>query len=73
MAQGYRLQSTPLIYTPGVLGYARELYKADKATAVKLFHEGFGLKNEIAEALVAGKIDYTVEDEAVLFEWPETV
>jgi hypothetical protein len=62
-----QLISTGMVNTPGLLAWAQNMYrspkKAEKAQAVKIFAEGYGLGPKTAEALVAGLLKTTIDAE----------
>ena len=71
MKNNYRLNSTEMIYTPGIIRFAQSMYFSDAPTAVRILREGYGLPNSIAEALASGYLSYEVEGEAVVFSAQE--
>jgi hypothetical protein len=66
----YRLLSTPMIYTPGILAWAINGYHfpEDRPQILKIMTETYSVVPEDKmDALLMGYIPYTVEDEAVVF------
>lgn len=55
-------------HTPGLIAWAKA--SGPKPKLVKGLAESFGLKTEVMLALLTGEIDYTVEDDEVVFNWP---
>lgn len=66
----YRLQSTDMIYTPGIVAWAKNGYafKDDRPKLVRLMVESYGLHEDVADGLLSGEIPYTVEDDMVVFD-----
>ena len=66
----YRLGSAPMIHTPGMVRWAINGYhfKADRKYLTNVFTSGWGIPREAAQALLSGKVPYTVEGETVVFE-----
>ena len=66
----YRLESTPLIHTPGIVRWGIHHYKTDRRHVTKVFTEGWNLPAPAAKALLSGAVPYTLEDngETVVFE-----
>jgi len=65
----YRLGSSPMIHSPGVIAWAINgaKFKRDRANMVKIITKGWGVPPDVAEALLLGKVPYTIEDEVVVF------
>lgn len=62
----YSLQSSPLIYAPGILRWAMNGYnfKKDRKYLRRVFTEGWtGLPDDAVDALLSGKVPYTLEGE----------
>ena len=67
----YKLTSSGLAYTPGMLRYAQNMYKngnaSDKCLAVRIFTEGYAnLDEHTALGLVADAIPYEVTTDTVI-------
>jgi hypothetical protein len=71
MKNNYRLNSTEMVYTPGIIRFAQSMFPTDAPAAVRILREGYGLPNAIAEALASGYLSYEVEGEAVVFSAQE--
>jgi len=71
MKNNYRLNSTEMVYTPGIIRFAQSMFLTDAPAAVRILREGYGLPNAIAEALASGYLSYEVEGEAVVFSTEE--
>jgi len=71
MKNNYRLTSTEMIYTPGIIRFAQQMFLTDAPAAVRILREGYNLPNSIAEALASGYLAYEVEGEAVVFSAQE--
>jgi hypothetical protein len=71
MKNNYRLNSTEMIYTPGIIRFAQAMFLTDAPAAVRILREGYGLPNAIAEALASGYLSYQVDGEAVVFSAQE--
>ena len=65
----YRLGSSALVHTPGVIAWAINGAKFEryKAKMIKLVADTWSIPTHAALALVTEKVPYTVEDEAVVF------
>jgi hypothetical protein len=66
----YRLQSNPRVYAPGIVKWAKAHYwhEPDQPGLRNVITAGWKLPIGIAHKLLAGEIDYTIEDETVVFE-----
>jgi hypothetical protein len=71
MNKHYRLNSTEMVYTPGIIRFAQAMFLTDAPAAVRILREGYGLPNAIAEALASGYLSYEVDGEAVVFSTEE--
>ena len=71
MKNNYRLTSTEMIYTPGIIRLAQAMFLTDAPAAVRIIREGYGLPNAIAEGLASGYLAYEVEGETVVFSTQE--
>lgn len=71
MKNNYRLTSTEMIYTPGIIRFAQSMFLTDAPTAVRILRDGYGLPNAIAEALASGYLAYEVDGETVVFSTQE--
>ena len=67
----YRLNSTEMVYTPGIIRFAQSMFVTDAPAAVRILRDGYGLPNAIAEALASGYLSYEVEGETVVFSTQE--
>lgn len=66
----YRLTSTPMFHTPGVLAWAINGYKfkKDRKQLLNVFVTGYpGPSAQVYDRLLKGEIKYTVEGDAVIF------
>lgn len=66
----YRLLSSPMVYSPGILAWAMNAYHfpEDRPQILKIMTETYqGVPAAKMDALLMGYIPYTVEDEAVVF------
>lgn len=66
----YRLQSSPMVYTPGILAWAMNGYyfPEDRPMILKIMTETYaGVPEDRMDALLKGDIPYTIEDETVVF------
>jgi len=63
----YRLESSNLVNTPGVLRYAQRMFQSgDEELAVRMFVEGFeGLDEDTAYGLVSDTIPYEIKKRTV--------
>lgn len=66
----YRLGSNPMVYAPGIIGWAISGYwnKPDRANLEKVVSETWKLPIEAASKLLSKAAAYTIENEAVVFE-----
>lgn len=66
----YRLQSTPMIHTPGLVAWARNgwVFEEDRPKFRQFFREGYGLPDKAVTVLIEGP--YTIEGETVIIEVP---
>lgn len=69
----YRLGSSEMVHAPGVVRWAVNGYAftKDRPYLRRVFIDGWGLPSAAADALLSGKVPYTVEGETVVFENPE--
>ena len=67
----YRLHSNGLVYTPGILEWAKVGMLSDINKMVEIISKGYGLSQNVAYSLLSGHIDYRVEGETVIFEVEE--
>lgn len=72
MTTRYNLQSSGMVYAPGIIAWAREYHRTDADPAVKLVAETWDIPRPAAAALLTGAVDYTVLDETVSFEFEGT-
>lgn len=63
----YRLTSTPLVHTPGIIAWAQAGARTAPAQFAKIVSETYGLPIEIARALVTKKLAYSIDGETVTF------
>jgi hypothetical protein len=68
MDMQYRLASSGLVNTPGVLRWAINGYHfpKDRKAMARVFIEGWGIPEAAAHALLSGKAPYTVEKNGVV-------
>ena len=71
MKNTYRLSSTEMIYTPGIIRFAQSMFPTDAPTAVRILRDGYALPNSIAEALASGYLSYEIDGETVVFSTEE--
>lgn len=64
----YRLTSNALVYSPGFIAWAIAGAQHDQRRMVQIISEGYGLPKPVAKALISGRIAYTVDDDAVVFQ-----
>lgn len=65
----YKLGSSPMIYSPGIVAWAINgaKFKKDRPKMIRIISDGWGLPYSIAEGLLLGKVPYKIEDDAVVF------
>jgi hypothetical protein len=73
MKNTYRLNSTEMVYTPGIIRFAQSMFPTDAPAAVRILREGYALPNAIADALASGALAYEIDGEAVVFAVEEVV
>jgi hypothetical protein len=63
---------TPMgIHTPGLIGWAKSRFNGKGSDpVVRIIAESFSLKREVALALLTGEVDYKVDGDDVVFDWP---
>jgi hypothetical protein len=71
MKNTYRLNSTEMVYTPGIIRFAQSMFPTDAPAAVRILRDGYGLPNHIAEALASGYLSYEIDGETVVFNAEE--
>ena len=71
MKNNYRLTSTEMIYTPGIIRFVQSMFVTDAPAAVRILRDGYGLPNAIAEALASGYLSYEIDGETVVFSAQE--
>jgi hypothetical protein len=61
----YHLRSSGFVHTPGMLAWAINGYHFpdDRKYLRSVFVKGWNLPNKVADALLSGKLPYTVNDE----------
>ena len=72
MSVVYRLTSSPLIHTPGIVAWAINGYafKADRAAIERTLTDGYKLPVDAARALLSKEAPYSVDGDSVVFTWP---
>ena len=68
----YRLRSTALLHTPGLLDYTKSIWRSDQVTAEVLLAESFPtLPYFLVRDLLAGRVGVGLEDDgtSVVFKW----
>jgi hypothetical protein len=66
----YRLLSTPMVHTPGILAWAMNGYQfaEDRPQILKIMTETYsGIPEDKMNDLLLGNIPFKIEDEAVVF------
>jgi hypothetical protein len=60
------------IHTPGLIRWAKAGFTGKKNDrAVSIIAESFGLKRSVVFALLSGEVDYEVDGDDVVFQWPD--
>jgi len=69
----FTLQSNPMIYIPGILATAKEMYhvERDRIYFGNIF-KAYGLSDKCVHDLLSGKIEVKIVDECVCFEYDES-
>lgn len=65
----YRMGSSALIHTPGIVRWAINGYSfpRDRNVMLKVIREGYGIPTPAARALLSQAVPYTVEGDTVTF------
>ena len=59
------------VHTPGLIAWAKSGFTGRKGDPiVGIIAESFSLKKEVALALLTGEVDYRVDGDDVVFQWP---
>ena len=59
-----KLTSSPMVHTPGIFQWLQHRFQTgEKAAAVNVLHEGYGLTRRVASGLLSGKIPVVVNEE----------
>lgn len=66
--KSYTLKSSELVHTPGVLSFARQLFREAPDIAERILADGFHLSRPLARQLLDGSIKYRIDGDSVLFE-----
>lgn len=68
--QTYRLGSSPMIYAPGVIAWAKNGYGFNDArkSMIDVVIAGWPIPEDAAKALLSGDAPYKIEGETVVFE-----
>ena len=68
----YKLGSSSMIYSPGIVAWAINgaKFKKDRPKMIRIVSDGWGVPYSDAEALLIGKVPYTIEDDVVVFSVP---
>ena len=59
------------INTPGLIRWAQDGWDGKNVELVAALAESFGVKQAVMLSLLTGEVDFTVEGEDVVFDWPE--
>ena len=60
------------VHTPSIIAWAKSGFTRTKDSKLAYsLAEAFGVKPIVMIALLTGEVDYTVEDDAVVFNWPD--
>ena len=61
----YAMQSSPMVHTPGMVRWGINGYhfEKDRKAIRRVFTEGWSLPAKAVDALLSGKVPYTVNDE----------
>lgn len=65
------LKSANMVNTPGLISWAKNGYRfpGDRKVILSIITEGYGLTPECAHDLLSGTVGYTVNEDAVEFEY----
>lgn len=58
------------VYTPGIIRWAKEGFNPKETALARALAKAFNIDSGVMIALLSGEVDYTVEDDAVVFKWP---
>jgi hypothetical protein len=59
------------VHTPGLIRWAKAGFDPRKPSLAHDMAASFGLKPEVMVALFTGEVEYTVEGDEVVFQWPD--
>jgi len=68
-ARTYRLGSSEMVHTPGVIAWAKNAYafEKDRNQLRKIVSETWGVPDEVAHRLLSGETNYTIDGNTVVF------
>lgn len=68
----YKLQSSALIYAPGIVAWAINGYhfKSDRKQLTAVISEGWNVPADAARALLSGDVAHTIDGDCVRFTFP---
>lgn len=71
----YRIQSSPLLYMPGIMNWAINGYKFDKDRAAirRVLTDGCNMTQECADALLSERVPFVVVGEDIEFQYDGSV
>lgn len=58
------------VHTPGLIAWAKASRSCRNPRLVQGLAQSFGLKPEVILALLTGEVEYRVEGDEVVFNWP---
>ena len=61
---------TMCVFTPGLIRWAKAGFAPSNPALAHDLAASFGLKPEVMVALLTGEVDYQVEGDDVVFNWP---
>lgn len=64
----FRLTSTPMINSAGMIVYLTAMFRHDTKNAVNILVQGYSLSKKTATGLLNGSIPHTIEGENVVFK-----
>ena len=61
----YRLTSTPMVYTPGIIDWATNgaKFEDDRDKMIEIVRDTYSLPHEVAAGLLTGDIRYVVNED----------
>lgn len=64
------------VHAPGLIEWAKSVFicgqrKKSSRALVGMIADGFKIKSEVALAILTGEVEYAVDGDDVVFDWPD--